>query len=241
MTFLTIHRRESVGSTNDEAKRLADANAPEGTWVVAREQTGGKARRGRQWVSLPGNLYSSLLLRPPGPASALTALSFASAVAVGEALLTLASGLPVAYKWPNDVLVGGRKIAGILLESGGNPTWVVVGIGLNVAHHPDDSERPATSLKAEGYEISVDTAMSALGRTLENTYLRWRERGFDPVRQAWLARAVGLNQQITVRLPDREIAGVFAALDQDGALLLDQADGRRLRIDAGDVFLRAAS
>jgi BirA family biotin operon repressor/biotin-[acetyl-CoA-carboxylase] ligase len=237
LTFLTIHRLATVGSTNDEARRLAEADAPEGTWVVADEQTGGRGRRGRAWASPPGNLYSSLLLRPPGPMTALTALSFVAAVAVGEALLTLQSTLPVAYKWPNDVLVGGRKICGILLESGGAPAWVVVGIGLNVAHHPDDLERPATSLAAAGLPISVDAAMAALGRTLENTYLRWRELGFEPVRQAWLARAVGVGAPIVVRLPDREIAGRFAALDNDGALLLDLADGRRLRIDAGDVFL----
>lgn len=237
MSFLTIHRLRSVVSTNDEAKRLAAADAPEGTWVVAEEQTGGRGRRGRAWTSPPGNLYASLLLRPPGPARALTALSFVAAVAVGEALLTLSGTLPVAYKWPNDVLVGGRKVAGILLESGGTPIWVVVGIGLNVAHHPDDLQRPATSLAAAGLQVSVDTAMAALGRALENTYLRWRELGFEPVRQAWLARAVGLGEPIVVRLPDRELRGRFAALDHDGALLLDQADGQRLRIDAGDVFL----
>lgn len=239
MSFLSIHRLGAVGSSNDEAKRLAEDGAAEGTWVIAAEQTGGRGRRGRAWASPPGNLYSSLLLRPPGPLSALTALSFVAAVAVGEALLTLSASVPVAYKWPNDVLVGGRKICGILLESGGSPPWVVVGIGLNVAHHPDDVERPATSLAAAGVETTVDAAMDALGRALENTYLRWRELGFAPVRQAWLARAVGLNQPIVVRLPDKELNGTFAALDGDGALLLDQADGRRLRIDAGDVFLRA--
>ncbi|MEQ9638667.1 MAG: biotin--[acetyl-CoA-carboxylase] ligase [Alphaproteobacteria bacterium] len=239
MAFLHVQQFDAVASTNDEAKRLAAEGAAEGTWVIATEQTGGRGRRGRVWSSPPGNLYSTLILRPPGPVAALTALSFVAAVAVGEAMLTLDSTLPVAYKWPNDVLVGGRKVCGILLESGGTPPWVVIGIGLNIAHHPDDSERPATSLTAAGVTASLSAVRDSLGRALENTYMRWREHGFDPVRQAWLARAIGLGQPITVRLPERELKGVFAALADDGALLLDRDDGQRQRIDAGDVFLPA--
>ncbi len=241
MAFLRVHQFDAVASTNDEAKRLAAEGAPEGTWVVATEQTGGRGRRGRAWSSPPGNLYSSLIVRPEGPIAAMTALSFVAAVAVGEALLTLDSALPLAYKWPNDVLVGGRKVCGILLESGGSPPWVVIGIGLNVAHHPDDTERPATSLVAAGLNASLAAVRDSLGRALENTYLRWRDQGFDPVRQAWLARAIGLGRPIVVRLPDRELQGVFAALADDGALLLDQSDGQRRRIDAGDVFLPASA
>jgi BirA family biotin operon repressor/biotin-[acetyl-CoA-carboxylase] ligase len=224
---------------NDEAKRLAEDGAPEGTVVVAAEQRHGRGRRGRGWTSPPGNLYSSFLLRPKAAPTALSQLSFVAAIAVGEALLTVERALPIAYKWPNDVLLDGRKVCGILLETSGPPMWVVMGIGLNLVSHPDDTERPATSLARAGLQVDPDTALAALARALENTYRRWCEHGFDPVRQAWLARAVGLGEPIAVRLADRELHGRFAAMAPDGALLLEQADGSRLRIDSGDVFLAA--
>jgi BirA family biotin operon repressor/biotin-[acetyl-CoA-carboxylase] ligase len=140
--FFRLLRFETIGSTMTEAKRLAGEGAAEGTLVWAGEQTEGRGRRGRPWVSVPGNLYMSLVLRPGGAAAAAAQLGFAAALAVGEAALRLLPGeARISHKWPNDVLVDGRKLSGILLESAaaadGGLAWLVMGIGVNVASHPD--------------------------------------------------------------------------------------------------------
>jgi len=143
----------AIDSTNEEAKRQAAAGAPEGTLIWARAQQAGRGRRGRPWVSEPGNLYMSLLLRPDRAAPAAAQLGFAAALAVGEAALPLLpASAALAYKWPNDVLIDGRKTSGILLESQaageGRLDWLVVGIGVNLVSFPEGAEYPATSLAA---------------------------------------------------------------------------------------------
>lgn len=235
---------ETVGSTNDEAKMLARSGAADGTVVLARRQTAGRGRRGRQWESAEGNLCASVVLRPEHQARNAAELSFVAAVA---ATLTVAGVLPptaeVTAKWPNDILVQGRKVCGILLESepgiGTGLEWVVLGVGLNVAHHPIGLEYPATSLVAEGAH-GLDPAFvlkefcAHFGRWRE----RWRVDGFQPVRSAWLARGYGLGQPITVRLADRVFRGIFRDIDNDGALLLEESSTPTVRrITAGDVFL----
>ena len=238
---------ESVDSTNDEAKRLAVRGWAGGTVVWARRQTAGRARRGRRWRSEPGNLYCSILLRPERSAVRSLEIGFAVAVAVAEAAAALLpAGRLVTCKWPNDVLVGGRKAAGILLEwdpgepAGGGP-WLVVGIGVNVAHHPEGTEFPATSLAAEGARADLPAALvldQVLAR-VAHWLDRWRASGFDPVRTAWLDRASGVGARLVVRLEGETLEGTFAGLDRDCALILDAANGRR-RITSGDVFPSAA-
>ncbi|HXP29939.1 MAG TPA: biotin--[acetyl-CoA-carboxylase] ligase [Stellaceae bacterium] len=239
--FFRLLKFDQVGSTNGEAKRLAAAGAPEGTLVWAREQSAGRGRRGRAWASPAGNLYLSLVLRPDCAPRAAAQLGFAAAVAVGE---TCARFLPQAaelrYKWPNDVLLDGRKLAGILLESQSageaRLAWLVLGIGINLASHPEATQYPATSLAAAGAVVTPETMIAVLAERLLAWYERWRgAEGFAAVRRAWLLRAHGLGSEIRVRLAQSELAGRFAGLDGDGGLLLDGAEGRR-RIAAGEIF-----
>jgi len=232
-----------VDSTSDEAKRLARDAAPEGTLVWAERQTAGHGRLGRTWISPPGNLYVSLLLRPRAAAAEAAQLTFVAAVAAAECLeQILPAGRAVTCKWPNDVLVGGRKAVGILLESEadhrGNLDSLVIGIGINVSSHPPDDvvQYAATSLHAEG--AAGETPSSVLERlclAILLRYRQWQEEGFSPLRVAWLARAEKLNSPIEVRLETGTAAGIFAGLDPSGALVLQQGELRRLVL-AGDVF-----
>jgi len=236
-----LHRFDRVGSTNDEAKSLARAGAADGTLVWAGEQTAGRGRRGRVWQSPPGNLYLSLVLRPDGAPSRVAQLGFVAALGLGDALTLLAGpALPLRYKWPNDLLVGGKKLAGILLESetsgAASVDFVVVGIGVNIRSSPDDVEFPATSLAAEGVtDVTPAQVLAAFAQVFGDWARRWRAEGFAPVRAAWLARATGLGTAIRVRLERTTLRGRFLDLADDGALVLDGAGGRQC-IAAGEVF-----
>ncbi len=236
-----LHFHETIGSTNDEAKRLARLGAPEGTLVWATEQTAGRGRRGWRWASPPGNLYCSLLLRPGGAPGRAAQLGFVAALALGEALDRLTgTALALRFKWPNDLLANGSKLAGILLESetapGGSIDFVAIGTGVNLVSGPHAAEYPATSLAAEGLAtLTPGPLLEVFVRRFDRWAARWREEGFAPVREAWLARATGVGKAILVRLERTTLAGRFVDLDENGALLLDGADGRR-RVAAGDVF-----
>lgn len=238
---------DSVGSTNEEAKRLAREGAEDGTLVWAREQTAGRGRGGRGWISPRGNLYLSLVLRPECPAWRAAELGFVAAVGLGDALASLVPPLvPLNYKWPNDVLVGERKAAGILIEteSGLRPApdapleWMVLGMGVNVQHYPEDIEFPATSLRYEGAgEVTVEALLEAFSRFFMDWANRWLDDGFPPVAAAWKARAMGIGKNISVRLPNETLRGKFIDLDANGALLLGlEKGGTPRRITAGDVF-----
>ena len=236
-----LHRYDTIGSTNDEARRLACAGAPEGTLVWAGAQKAGRGRRGRPWQSPPGNLYLSLVLRPGAPAARAPQLGFVTAVALGDALERLAGpGLPLSFKWPNDVLAGGRKLAGILLESemaaSGGLDFVILGMGVNLASAPRDVEYPATSLADQGFPgIAPVAVLEAFTADFVGWTERWGVAGFAPIRTAWLARAGGVGEAIRVRLERSTLGGRFLDLDEDGALVLEGDDGRR-RIAAGEVF-----
>jgi len=237
--FFRLAAFDTLASTNDEARRLARDGAPEGTLVTARVQTAGRGRQGRSWISAPDNLHASLVLRPDVHVSRAAQLGFAAALAIADAIRHFAR-TEVTLKWPNDVLLGGRKVAGILLESEGDAVgrlgFVVIGIGVNLATHPSDTEFPATSLKAAtGIEAVPEAFLAALAPALALWYERWRGDGFAGLRRAWLKRATGLGQALRARLPDETVEGRFAGLDDDGLLLLDIPGGRR-RIAAGDVF-----
>jgi BirA family biotin operon repressor/biotin-[acetyl-CoA-carboxylase] ligase len=236
-----LHALDTVGSTNDEAKRLARAGAADRTLIWAREQTAGRGRRGRAWHSPPGNLYLSLIVRPGGAAARAAQLGFVTALALGDALAELAgAALPLHFKWPNDLLVRGRKLAGILLESetsaGDAVDFVVIGMGVNLVSKPGDTEYPTTSLADHGTAgVSPAKLLAAVARHFDRWERRWQAEGFPPVRTAWVARAAGLGDDIRVRLERTTLSGRFRDLDHDGALILDTADGRR-RIAAGEVF-----
>ena len=236
-----LRQYDDLDSTNDEAKRQAARGAPDGTIIVARHQTGGRGRRGREWVSPEGNLFVTLLLRPDcGPQQA-SQLSFVAALAVAETIRgILPAGKRVELKWPNDVLVKGRKISGILLEAapgGGGLDWVVIGCGINVASHPELREGMATSLLAEGAPpLTLDSVLADLLQTLHDGIARWQAKGFAPVRADWLASAHGVGQPIVVRLAGETLRGTFAALDENGALLLELAGGGRRLVTGGEVY-----
>ncbi|MBV9203089.1 MAG: biotin--[acetyl-CoA-carboxylase] ligase [Alphaproteobacteria bacterium] len=231
----------SIGSTNEEAARLARAGAPAGTLLWALEQTAGRGRRGRTWVSPPGNLYSSLILRPECPASRACQLGFVAALAIGGAVGAICPGLGASYKWPNDVLINGRKVAGILLESEmilhGKPSFVVVGVGVNLRVAPDDTEFPATSIKDEGGgEVEPGAMLEEFAGHFHKWEICWQIEGFAAVRAAWLAQAaISSGLPIQVRLGTSSLHGRFIDLNEEGALLLDAA-GERRQIAAGEVF-----
>lgn len=238
---------DTVESTNDEAKRLAREGAEDGTLVWAREQTGGRGRGGRSWSSPRGNLYLSLVLRPECPASRAAELGFVAAVGLGTALAALVPPLcPVNYKWPNDVLLGESKVAGILIEtesalqaSPGAPLeWMVLGLGVNVQRYPEDTEFPATSLREEGAgDVTVERLLESFSLYFLDWVNRWMEDGFAPIRAEWKERGLGIGRKIRVRLPRETLRGKFIDLDTDGALLLQPEQGGEVRrITAGDVF-----
>jgi BirA family transcriptional regulator, biotin operon repressor / biotin---[acetyl-CoA-carboxylase] ligase len=232
---------DTVGSTNDEAKRLARGGAGEGTVVWALRQTAGRGRRGRRWASPPGNLYASFVLCPHCSPARAAQLCFVAALAVGDALREVAPDpATIAYKWPNDVLIDGRKIAGLLIETeigeGAVLAVFVVGIGINLASAPSGAEFQATSVAALGREAPSPGAMLGLLAAHFDAWLkRWRTAGFAPVRSAWLAGAASLGLPIRVRLDSTELHGRFRDIDGEGILLLDTADGMR-RISAGEVL-----
>jgi BirA family transcriptional regulator, biotin operon repressor / biotin---[acetyl-CoA-carboxylase] ligase len=232
-----IHLAET-DSTNDEVRRRALGGAVDGLWVRADVQTAGRGRRGRQWVSdAGGNLYCSTLVRPLPDAPPVQQLSFVAAVAVQEALSAFAP--MVRIKWPNDIMAGPDKLAGMLLERffGNGEDVIIIGIGINLASAPDRTERPATSLRAlTGNSITPAQMLDSVEDRFAAWRLRWQREGFAPVRDAWLATCAGLGSRIVVRLPDEELSGTFLSLASDGALELLLDSGEVKAIHAGDVF-----
>jgi BirA family biotin operon repressor/biotin-[acetyl-CoA-carboxylase] ligase len=236
---LIVH--DVLGSTNAEALKLARQGERGPLWVVARRQTSGRGRRGRAWISEPGNLYASLLLTAPGPADHWPELSFVAALAIHDSVVEAAAVLAprLAIKWPNDLLLAGAKFAGILIEAeGGGEGAVAVGIGVNCASHPAATDHPATDLAAAGAPCLPEALFGALSAKMLGRLAQWNSgSGFAAVRADWLARAAGLGEDLRVRLCDREIVGRFEALDRGGALVLRLPDGGVTSIAAGDVFV----
>lgn len=232
-----IIQLDAVGSTNDTAKDLARQGAVEGTIVTAARQTAGKGRQGNQWLSEPGNLYMTLILRPGVAASASGQLSFLAAVALANAVeKVLPAGVKIALKWPNDLLLNGKKAAGILLETetGGNKTveWLVMGIGLNIAHAPEN----AISIGSLGGHIAPLDMLHAVRSEMIFLYQTWQEKGFAPIRAAWLARAAYQAQEINIRLPTETFRATFLGIDDTGALHVKLPDGQERHIASGEVF-----
>jgi BirA family transcriptional regulator, biotin operon repressor / biotin---[acetyl-CoA-carboxylase] ligase len=236
MTTFEVRHYERLGSTNDEARRLAASGAAHGTVVHADEQTAGRGRLARRWFSPPGNLYVSIVLRPQSPATRSTELSFVAALAVADAVdALLPSHTRASFKWPNDVLVRDGKIAGILLEQDGDA--VILGIGVNVLHAPQGLSYKVSTIVGSGGLATVDGTRQRLLKALGDWLGVWQLEGFAPVRVAWLARAHPPGTTLGVALADRFITGGFAGIDTDGALLLDTPQGRG-RIVAGDVQIQ---
>jgi BirA family biotin operon repressor/biotin-[acetyl-CoA-carboxylase] ligase len=233
---------DTVGSTNAEAFARARAGERGPLWITARRQTAGRGRRGRPWVSEPGNLYASLLLSDPAPPQRAAELSLVAALAVHDALVERAPmlGPRLEVKWPNDILCDGAKLAGILVEGEslpGRPLAAVIGIGVNCAHCPPSTPYPATSLAEAGALVAPDSLAQALAGTMAQRLAEWdRGESFAATRAAWLRRAAGLGAPARVLLPERELAGIAETLDESGRLVLRLADGTVERIAAGEMF-----
>lgn len=206
----------------------------EGFWLRAERQTAGRGRQGRAWISPPGNFHGSTLvqLRPDDPAAAT--LGFVAAVALAEVVTVF---VPAArLKWPNDLLIDGAKLSGILLERAEEA--VVVGVGVNLAHHPDLPDRLTTSLAAARVDIDAVAFAPLLAQAFARWLARWRVQGFAAVRRQWLASAHPAGTPLRAALPDgTTVEGLFEELDGDGALIVRLASGARRAIHAGDVFL----
>lgn len=235
MPAADIIELEVVGSTNDWLAEQAGRDAPDGLWVRADRQTGGRGRRGRAWTSEAGNLFASTLCRPQPGEGPPQQLSFVAALALDAALQGWVPAERLGLKWPNDLLLDGVKCCGILLE--GVAGCTIVGIGVNLMHHPVDTERPATSLAAAGFHAP---AAADFARRLRETFAEnralWRDHGFDALRTRWLARAAGRGAPLVARLGSETLTGHFDDLAADGALRLRLADGSVRAIHAGEVF-----
>jgi BirA family biotin operon repressor/biotin-[acetyl-CoA-carboxylase] ligase len=233
VTAFVVRHYDTIASTNDEAQRLAAEGAPHGTVVHADEQTAGRGRLSRRWLSPPGNLYLSILLRPDVPVARYSEISFVAALAVADAVSALLPRQPrVALKWPNDVLVNDGKIAGILLEQADGA--LILGIGLDVLQAPSGVSYKVATIVGCGGLATVDGARDKLLAALATWLGVWEQDGFAPIRTAWLARAHPIGTALGVQLADRFITGQFAGIDTDGVLLLDTPEGRG-RIVAGEV------
>jgi BirA family biotin operon repressor/biotin-[acetyl-CoA-carboxylase] ligase len=234
-------RYRELDSTNEEARRLARDGAQGPVWISAARQTAGRGRQGRVWQSLDGNLFATLLIRPSRGDSEWPQLSFAAAIAAADMAAGFAPEAHIAVKWPNDVLGNGRKLAGILLERVAGPGGIAdgalaIGIGVNLAHHPDGTEFPAISLASLGVSPpGPDQALTALAAHFAKWYDQWQVQGFAGLREAWLARAAGLGAQVRARLAQEERVGVVEGIDDSGALLLNEGGTVRV-ISAGEVF-----
>ena len=243
-TAYTLVALETVDSTNAEARRLAEQGeeaAPDGTLVWALEQTAGRGRRGRGWDSPRGNFYGSLVLRPEVPLAEAAGLGFVAGLAVFDTIGELSEpGYQVQLKWPNDILLFEKKVGGLLLEAAGGgdgpPDFVILGLGINLAHYPTDTDFPATSFVAQDMAIPDVLFLEVYARHFLSWVSRWVERGLAPLLPEWRWRAAGMGEPVTVRLEGRTLEGTFKDIDDSGALVLDQGDAGTRRITAGDVF-----
>jgi BirA family biotin operon repressor/biotin-[acetyl-CoA-carboxylase] ligase len=239
---LIAHDR--LDSTNSEALRQARSGERGPVWIVAREQSAGRGRRGREWISADGNLAASLLIAASVTPAVAATLGFVASLAVHDACRALAPEVAFTLKWPNDVLANGGKVAGLLLESEarGSGLAVVIGCGINLASAPQGMPFPAQSLLALGHVVTAEDAFLRLADAWVSWAGLWNEgQGFDVIREAWLARAAGIGQAISVRTGERVDTGTFETLDEEGRLILRKADGMIRVFSAGDVYFGDAA
>jgi BirA family biotin operon repressor/biotin-[acetyl-CoA-carboxylase] ligase len=230
--LVLIRTVAETGSTNDDLLALAREGAPEGLWLRAERQTGGKGRQGRSWHSPEGNLHASTLVRVRAGDPPASTLALVAAVALHEAVSAFSPLHQITIKWPNDLLWKGAKLAGILLERSDGA--VVIGMGVNLASHPAAQDRPATSLAAmTGAAPDPAAFVEVLGESFERWVARWRTDGVSPIRSAWMSAAHPIGTALSTSAGE----GLFDGLDDTGALRLRLADGETRVIHAGDVFL----
>ena len=240
-----IHRSKSVTSTNDVAIQMAEEGAPEGTAVIASEQTAGRGRHGRGWSSPAGTgLYLSVILRPDLPFDQLWRMAFLTSVSVAEAIAQV-SGLPARVKWPNDVLLGERKVCGILAEAkqpgaSSQQPVIILGIGINVNNQefPPEIAQTATSIALElGCPTKVEHVETAVLAALDARYRQYLVEGFAPILEAWKGLDCTVGKHVVVNAAERVIEGTAVEIGMDGDLVVRHEDGTRIRVTAGEVIL----
>jgi len=239
----------TIDSTNAEAKRRAVSGQRGPIWLRADSQTAGIGRSGREWYSPNGNLYATLLTPFAGEMQNAALMSFVACLAVadtleyylmgfkGSGLRNLADDPRITLKWPNDALLDGKKIAGVLLEAGGeeNARWLAIGVGINLAHKPDEARWPPIALTDVTDAPAPAEALNVLAGRFEYWQSRFETEGFAPIRKAWLSRAARLGERIEARLTNATHTGIFQGLGEDGALLLAADEGDK-RIAAADIY-----
>jgi len=238
----------ATDSTNDDALQAARSGDPGPLWIVAGAQRAGRGRHGRQWSSPEGNLYATLLLTDPCELQHAPQLGFVAGLALHEAVEAATGvGAPrLSLKWPNDLLLDGAKVSGLLLEGhrieAGGPLAIVIGFGVNVAFAPTGTPYPALALQTAKPGLTREDMFRALSATFAHTFSAWRKAArmnttdpFGPIRRLWLERAAGIGREVTLRLPSGEKRGIFEGLDRFGRLQLKTASGVE-RIDAGDLY-----
>lgn len=240
---------DQTDSTNADARRRADAGETGPLWIVARRQTEGRGRRGRAWDSDAGNLFATLLTTTRKAPAEAAQVTFIAALAVADLLDAYAPASLVTIKWPNDVMLAGEKASGVLVESGTHESgalWLAVGVGVNLAHAPEGTERPATALAHHlrgdvAAAPTVEAAAAGLAEAFDVWMTRWDTLGFEPILDAWRARTPGLDGPAVARLGRETVQGRAEGVAPDGALKLRLADGSLRLISAGDVFFGEAA
>lgn len=237
---------DSIGSTNGQALLRAREGERGPIWFVTSDQTAGRGRRHRPWIAPRGNLASSVLETVDASPALAATLGFAAGLALEAALRGATGGdLKFSLKWPNDLLAGEQKLAGILLEAeavAGSSLAVVIGIGTNIVGAPSDTPTPATSLKALGVDISAEELFGALSDSWVEFYRLWRGgRGFTEIRRLWLERAAGLGRQVAVKTLESTVEGTFDTLDDSGSMIVRTSGGDRIAVTAGDVYFGSAA
>ncbi len=230
-----VHTYASLPSTQDYVKELSAEGLPEGTVVQCLEQQKGRGRRGNKWDSPLGNLYVSVLLRPDCPIQQAGQLSFVAAVALSAAMdEVLEEGHNKTLKWPNDILIDGKKVSGILIEKEGD--GYALGMGVNILAAPEN----AVCLKDLSGEnrVAIHPFRDLVLEKLGQYYTQWQEHGFADIRAAWLAQAHGLNENLKVTVSGKEQEGVFKEINEDGALILEDHKGKIFDISSGEVYFQ---
>jgi BirA family biotin operon repressor/biotin-[acetyl-CoA-carboxylase] ligase len=239
---------DQIGSTNSEAMVQARAGERGPLWFVTTEQTAGRGRRHRPWIAPRGNLAGSVLETVDVAPAVAATLGFAAGLALEAALRAVvgSAAIGLALKWPNDVLAGPAKLAGILLEAESRTSGglsVVVGMGTNIVAAPEGTPTPATSLHALGVETSAEALFTALSDSWAELRGIWHQgRGFGEIRRRWLALAAGIGQPVAIQTGNATVSGIFDTIDDTGCMIVRTATGDRIPISAGDVhFGQAAS
>lgn len=232
-----VHHYKEVLSTNREALDLIEKGISNETIIITDKQTEGRGRTGKSWISPEGNLYASLIINQEADVSKLTELTFVTALAVGHTILSFINGLNLQYKWPNDVLIDGKKISGILLEKRSNSNWLIIGIGINVNHAP----LPGTMcISNYGESVSNMDLLKELIINFNKLRKQWLFDGFYAIREMWLKKAFKMNEQISVKLADKLYEGIFSDIDKSGKLVLQQKNGSLIYFNAGELFIGSA-